>query len=333
MDFQKADCRDTRLREADFQNADLSEINFQYSDAHHVDFREATLEDADLHGARFARGDFRNGILHDVDCRDADFFRADFENAELQRANLSSADFGKTNLQDADLQVTDFSGTLLKNTDLSSADLRHADLSGADLQEATLEDISIDGSTACSRLYEGYSDDAILTRLSFWERVHQTVQGSKFSSLEWDSTARAYHNLKTAFHDHGLVGKARTMHVRERRARSLEARAAEGRLAPRYLKSLPSRIFTGYGVKVRNLVFWMVTLFSISTMTYIVSGVEDTWMLNVAYSVLAFTVAPPGIPNPVEFTTITRVVMMFETFFGTLSIVLLGYILGNREQF
>jgi hypothetical protein len=52
-------------------------------------------------------------------------------------------------------------------------------------------------------------------------------------------------------------------------------------------------------------------------------------MGNISYSVLAFTVAPPGVPEGVG----TQVVMMVETFFGTLYIMLLGYILGNRERF
>jgi len=88
-------------------------------------------------------------------------------------------------------------------------------------------------------------------------------------------------------------------------------------------------LITGYGVQVRSLVFWMLVLFLFSTAVYVGSGVRDTLMGNISYSVLAFTVAPPGVPEGVG----TQVVMMVETFFGTLSIMLLGYILGNRERF
>lgn len=131
------------------------------------------------------------------------------------------------------------------------------------------------------------------------------------------------------------------MHVRERRARSLEAKAANGwfnfdrrylKVFPspsRYLKSLPSRVFTGYGIQVLNLGIWMLLLFLVSTAAYVYVGVEDTLVGNVSYSVLAFTVAP----SEVDYVIITRLMMMVETFFGTLSIVLLGYILSNRERF
>jgi hypothetical protein len=119
------------------------------------------------------------------------------------------------------------------------------------------------------------------------------------------------------------------MHVRERRARSLEAKAANGWTNGRYLRSLISRVFTGYGVQIRNLAFWMVFLFLGSTIVYVGLGVEDTLWENISYSVLAFTVAPPRYPPGLW----GKLIMIFETFFGTLSIVLLGYILGNREQF
>lgn len=58
-------------------------------------------------------------------------------------------------------------------------------------------------------------------------------------------------------------------------------------------------------------------------------GVEDTLIDNISYSVLAFTVAPPRVPSEAG----AQLIMMIETFFGTLFIVLMGYILGNREQF
>lgn len=115
----------------------------------------------------------------------------------------------------------------------------------------------------------------------------------------------------------------------ERRARGLEMREDNGRLNTRYLGFLVSRYVTGYGVRVRTLGLWMLALFLISTAWYAFVGVEDGLARNVSYSVLAFTVAPPRIPAGL----FTQFVVMVETFFGTLSIVLLGYVLGNRERF
>ncbi len=231
----------------------------------------------------------------------------------LDGANLSGVEWGyQTSFADVALRDSDLSGADLRGADLSGADLRGADLTGADLRKATIKDVSVDGRTACSRLFERESSDT--------------------SSREWDSVARAYHDLKRVFIDNGLVGKARKMHVRERRARTFEAKAAGGRFTWRYLGSLFSRTVTGYGVEIQNLVVWMAALFLVSTAVYVSVGVEDTLVENVSYSVLTFTVAPPKIPTAAPFAAGTQLVMMIETFFGTISIVVLGYILGNRER-
>ena len=222
-----------------------------------------------------------------------------------------------------------FKGATLTNihfqyVDFGEADLQGAELTGTDLRNANIAGVSVNGETTCKRLYEGYGADRSLLRC-----LRRLFEGPQFDSEDWDATAQAYHRLKTVFSDHGLVGKARSLYIRERRARSLEAKAEDDRLKRRYLRSLPPRIFTGYGIQISRLVFWMGLLFLISTRVYEVAGVNETLLENVSYSVLAFTVAPPHVPEGVG----TQIVMMVETFFGTLSIVLLGYILGNRERF
>jgi hypothetical protein len=70
-------------------------------------------------------------------------------------------------------------------------------------------------------------------------------------------------------------------------------------------------------------------LFALSTLAYLAADIRPMLGETLSYSVLAFTVAPPSVPPGLP----TQIVVMFETFFGTLSIVLLGYVLGNREQF
>ena len=46
------------------------------------------------------------------------------------------------------------------------------------------------------------------------------------------------------------------------------------------------------------------------------------------HSIVTFTTAPPEEPHG----KIVRSVAMAETFLGTLLVVFLGYVLGNREQ-
>jgi hypothetical protein len=94
-----------------------------------------------------------------------------------------------------------------------------------------------------------------------------------------------------------------------------------------WLGSSASWIFIGYGVRVRRLLAWVVGLFVFSTWVYISYGVgRETTLDSLSYNVRAFTVAPPQY----DFNSVLpQAVMMIETFFGTLSIVFLGYVLGQ----
>ncbi|WP_157969473.1 pentapeptide repeat-containing protein [Haloplanus rubicundus] len=305
--FINADLNNVDLAAADLTNSDLSNIHFDT-----VNLGTATLTNANLTNAKLTKVNLGTATLANADLTDAEFDAylgtatltdANFANTDLSNVNLNGANLSETDLSNQDFSGTNLSGSNLRKANLSNANLAGSNLSKSDLREANIEDISVDGRTTCKRLDK--------------------------DSRDLDSTARACHNLKTVFSDHGLVGKARNMYVQERRIRSLEAKMSDGWFNRRYLGSLPSRIFTGYGVQIGNLVGWMILLFVISTGVYVNAGVESSFSENVSYSVLAFTVAPPRVPSG----TTTQVVMMIETFFGTLSIVLMGYILGNRERF
>ena len=282
-------------------------VSLRESDLSNTNLADAILVNADLTYSNLWHANLSRADLEQIDFSDADLERAELTDASLFRADFTDASLFGADLTDARLFSANFLDATLIHADLSSTDLQDVDLSSADLRETTITDVSVNGATTCKRLHED----------------------SDFNSGDWDATARAYHDLKTTFNDHGLVGKARDMHVRERRARSLEAKSAGGILNRRYLGSLPARIFTGYGVRVRNLLFWMLLLFLIPTAIYAFAGVEETFLRNVSYSILAFTVAPPHIPSDPG----VQLIMMIQTFLGTLSIVLLGYILGNRERF
>ena len=182
----------------------------------------------------------------------------------------------------------------------------------------------MNANTNCAKLHEGETvgNDSLSTTLF--------GRNSRFDPPDWDAVARAYHELKTTFTASGLVGKAREMHVRERRARSLEVKGTEGLLHRRYLRSLPSRFVTGYGVRAGTLFSWMVALFVVPTAVYAVYGVGDGVLETLAYSTLAFTAVPPG---GLPAQPVPLLVVSVETFLGTLSTVLLGYMLGSRERF
>lgn len=251
--------------------------------------------------------DFSERSIHHANFSRAHLWGADFSGSFLQYTNFTDATLWLTDFSDANLRFADLSGADLRDANLSNADLRDANLTGADLRRTDLSNVDINGATKCDYLYE--NPDLV--------------------AEEWNYIARSYHTLRELFSESGLIGKARDYHVDQRKARGFEARAREGWRSPSYLGSKLSELFTGYGIRVRPLLTWMTGLFLLSTIWYVIVGVEDGILRNISYSVIAFTTAPSSIPSG----SATQIVVMLETFLGTLFIVLLGYILGNRERF
>lgn len=301
-DLSKADLENAELTDAQIRNGDLSDSNLQY---------------ATLTGVYLTNGNLAGSKLDYADLDDAVLAESDLSDSNLNWVDLSGADLGEAQLRNATLQ----------SADLAGANLRGADISYADLRESSIEDVTVNSDTECERLGYGFENEVFDSRLPRW--IRHWRYDSEFDADDWEKAARVCNDIKMAFADTGVVNKARDMHVDERRIRGFQAKSENGRRSPQYLGSLFSSLITGYGVRVRKLVFWMIFLFVVSTAIYISSGVRPTLIENISYSVLAFTVAPPSVPTGVG----TQIVMMIETFFGTLSTVLLGYILGNREQF
>jgi len=73
---------------------------------------------------------------------------------------------------------------------------------------------------------------------------------------QYDTIARANHELREAYSANGLVGRARKARFRERKSRRKEAQAAGGWGTVAWIGSVLSQVFTGYGVRLR----WVVDL-------------------------------------------------------------------------
>ena len=288
--------------EADLSGADLS---------------EAYLREADLSGANLSHADLSEAYLRE----------ANLSGADLEYADLSGADLPDADLSEAWLTMADLSGARLTEANLSNAWLTKVDLSKAHLTKADLSDV--------------FFSDIILTGAKISRdtkigdpsrRIRQELADSDVVSEEelQDGIARVDGELRTAYSANGLLSQSRAARVRERRARRKEAKAEGGwGGTAAWAGSLLSRVSTGYGVQFWPVVGWMTLLFVVSTVTYSHVEVRDSISEILMFSVLSFTVAPP---TPLPSGTFVQGVVMIETFFGTLSTVLLGYILGNREQ-
>lgn len=253
---------------------------------------------ADLFGA-----DLSGANLYGVNLSGADLAKADLSGANLASADLSGADLSVADLSDALLAEADLSKADLTSADLSGAQLRVADLSEANLLTATISDVTVNQRTRLSGL---------------------PVQPVRQS--EWDDLAQAYHDFKVEFQDHGLADNARQAYLLERKARTKEAWAHDD--WAKVGSSLLSQWLTGYGVRVSYVLCWTVVILALTTLWYHLVGVAEN---SVYYSVVTFTTSPPHPPRVSGVAT--WAIVLFETYVGTTLIVLLGYVLGNRERF
>ncbi len=332
MDFVKSELEDVM-----FQNSRLLSVDLSTSNAWAADFSGCNLAFCDLSEGTFIHADLSHSNLHNCDLKEAIMGDVILDQAEIRYSDLSEAEvdsasmFGtfitdsraedvrlydavadgcriiRSEFVQSDFQRAILESTLFQETNLSATDFRGTDLQSTTFNTTQLSDIQVDRATECG--------------------IQSGLESRAESAHDWDTIARVYHQLKSEFGNNGLVDRARLFHVRERRARENEAKAAEGMVSVSYLGSLLSRYLTGYGVRVKRIGLVMVLLFSVCTLWYEYSGIPN----SVYYSIMTFTTAAP--PTSPPSGTFTQLLTMVETFFGTLLIVLLGYVLGNREQF
>jgi uncharacterized protein YjbI with pentapeptide repeats len=336
-DFTDTNLLSTEFRETDLWRAKFCEAYLRYVNFHEAGLVEAEFRDADLIYAEFTKVNLLHTEFPQADLRVAEFSEASLRYTEFPEADLRSAEFSEADLFDAELPEAD-----LRKSNLSNNDLRGTKLSDADLREANISNIEINRATTVDTLFEPSVP-------SLWEEILRlspatdradTKMESESSDIEstlgpseWDRLARTYHDLKREFDENGFVGRARRFQIKERRARRYETAEEGGWFSRPHLSKFVSGLFTGYGVGVRRLTLTMLFLFAFSTAVYAAAGVPSNATASnpLMYSVITFTTAPPG--GVSGFPWWAKVVAGVETFAGTLLIVSLGFVLGNREQF
>lgn len=339
-DFSDAEFSDVDLPGAELEDVCFSDSYFFYSDFSGSDIFDADLSEtffyntkltdvnllsADFSGAHLRSTSFAGSNLRDAIFEDIIINSSNFSDTTLNGVNLSEAYLEAVNLSGANIYHADLSYASLNRTNLSGASLRSATLTEANLTRVELSDLTVDRETTLTNLAEPERPSP----LSLFRRsgAGESDSDDGVNPYHWDQTARAYHDLKTEFHDNGLVKKARRLHINERRARRHETAAEEGWFSRQHLIQLALGPVTGYGVGVWPLIVTMFFLFAISTITYYVIGVNNP----LTYSTITFATSPPRPTGSLPMWV--RFVANVETLAGTLLIVLLGFVLGNREQF
>ncbi|MFB6176930.1 MAG: hypothetical protein ABEI99_07270 [Halobaculum sp.] len=152
--------------------------------------------------------------------------------------------------------------------------------------------------------------------------------------------ARAYHDFRTEASEDGYDELARDLYVLERKART---RAAFPSQPVTFLGGVLLGLLTGYGVRPRRVLIWTISFLTITTLwfsqagvvfegwntTYDILGFEFTTG-SLYYSVTTFVTAPPHPPQNAGL--LTDLLVILETYLGTVLTVLLGYVLGNRNR-
>jgi len=115
--------------------------------------------------------------------------------------------------------------------------------------------------------------------------------------------------------------------------------------AVQWIGNYLSRALTGHGVRVSRVLLWTALVLLAPWYWY---GLVEGWTGDslrggpLYYSVVTFVTSPPHpipavdgtvdlFPFAVDRGSLIRAVVLFQTYAGTALIVLLGYVLGNRD--
>lgn len=301
----------TRTASTQFDKAELEDVNFSEGDLRWASFSEATLKSVNLSETILWAADLSEGVLNGVNLSKADFVDPRDPDGPPDGADLSGADLIEANLSKSNLAYCDLSGANLRGATLSGADLRHTKLSNIKLNQRT----------------------------EFGKSLPE-LRGSD----SWDRLAQAYHDIKIEFAENGIDEGARRVRILERRARTKEAQAAGDRLVA--VGDILHYALTGYGVRVLPVFKWTGLILLFTTVWYSVfpPSVESTNPVApnigiikeaVYYSVVTFVTSPPYAPRTTGWIVgnLTFFVTLLETYVGTTLIILLGYVLSNRDRF
>ncbi|WP_081927518.1 pentapeptide repeat-containing protein [Halobellus rufus] len=362
-----ADLERSELRDADFTGADLRFANLAYTHFNNAEmvgtnFTRAHLEHTFFWGATLNKAIFRFANHGLIDSPETEFWQAELQNAYLNRSKFSESNFQGADLSEAEMPHANFQGTDFSTADLPSADLKDADLSNADFSNVVLSGTDMTDVTISDTVFHG----ADLSKADFfgldlsrieidqgtsfgttllYEDQAKDAEGSDEKAGQWNKDARSHHDLKIMFAENGFSAKARRHYIAQRRARRKEAAAAGD-----YYTAFASWISwqgTGYGTSIRRVSRNIAAVLLLSTGIYpfLDVGTHNLWIYtpiseliprfieaipeSVYFSIITFTTVGFGTIPP--SSELARYFSGIEAFLGTLLMVLLGFVLGNRE--
>lgn len=170
--FEKVDCMQTVLDDANCADADLRHTIFRDTSAIATIFQRANMGNASATGtANFTRADFRGAqamrsVWMAVDLSGADLRGSCFEFGSFMQARGADVDFAGARLKGACFRQAEFQRARFAQADLCSADFTEARLDDANFRDANCYDMKLLGAKAMRSDFSGaftaglQSDDA-----------------------------------------------------------------------------------------------------------------------------------------------------------------------------
>lgn len=306
-------------------SADLSGANLKGADLSGAHLWHADLSGANLKGADLSRANLRHADLSGANLQDADLLGAKMAVPIRPKTDLSNANLVGANLE------TSLNGVNLRCADLSGAKLRGAGLARADVSKIKIEQpIEIDAETRVSSS----------VTFTWWSRWLKSITltphpfGFCDDAEDWHELAKGYQRLRIQFKEAGLNRQHKALYTYQRRAREKHVRE----LGPEWsvIPELLSRYLTGYGTRVHNVLFWTAIMILLPALWYRLISILVSEPFHggpLYYSIVTFVSSPPALPpthlDPIE--SVTRIIVLSQTYFGTALVILLGYVLGNKD--
>jgi uncharacterized protein YjbI with pentapeptide repeats len=338
------------LEESKFKDVFLPESNFRRANLEGAIFLGSTLRDSEFCEANLTKTVYKRSNLATADFNDSNLNNANFIRSFLSQSNFTDAIINDTEFNNTDLCQTEFSESILTEASFIHSGLDGANFSDANLEnsqfvDAGLRDVNLERSCLIGTLFKDVDMRGIkLARADIRNFDFSNInlnQDSRVGNVckkprcptGYDNLAQAYHIMKTEFSGQGIEARARQARFNERAARTDEAflRNQYGL----YIRDLLSRYLTGYGLRTSYVISWSLALISLSALWFLIPISSSEWKGGwLYYSVVTFVTSPPEPPNISEgfFGIVTTIVVLVEAYFGTVLIILLGYVLSNRDR-
>lgn len=324
-----------------------------------------------LRGVGDGDGDeFENSRLRDLTIRDAYLHRSRFEAIELYDANfnsafLRSARLDSVRLRGATFDGGDLSGLTAENVDIpettfNNVSVNHSTVFGteAPFWSAGFLSMSDDIETHYLR-GEIAAMEAEGTDESYWSGAIKNLPytgADEQAEEQYEQVSQQYKRLEQLFADNNITDRAANYYFRSQDARRKSRRAS------RHLGNIPSllkKFIYGYGVSPIKVAGCIVMLWLVSALLFApiplgqsqaghlivrdsISPLSD-WLLEPGYYgdiaavfwerayFSAITLSSIGYGDLTPLTPAGQFLAAVEGFLGMVLVVLLGYVLGNKE--